>query len=65
MGKKKKGGGKTGSSLVMKIVTPKKMIMVEDLKDLDDILMVDVIDHKNGHKLGTFKLSVAKLKFSF
>lgn len=66
MGKKKKGmKGKGENRLVFKIITPKNMVSVGDLKEIDDILMVDVIDYKNGSRVGTFKLGVAKLKFSF
>ena len=66
MSKKRKGvKGKSENKLVFKIITPKNMVTVGDLKDIDDILMVDVIDYKNGNRVGTFKLGIARLKFSF
>ena len=59
-----KRAGKKENKLVFKIVTPKNMVTISDLKDIDELVMVEVIDFKSGSRIGKFKLSVAKLKFS-
>lgn len=51
------------NKLVFRVITPTKLINVTDLKDVDDILSVEVVDFKTGKKLGVFTLGVAKLKF--
>lgn len=63
---RKRGKGKNRENkLVFRIITPRNLITATDIKDkIDELLSVEVIDFKTGKKLGTFKLSTAKLKFS-
>ena len=58
--------GKTTNNLVFKINTPKGMIKLNKLKDIDDIdnyITIDVVEMKSGKKLGKFKFEEFKLKF--
>ena len=40
---------------------PSHIVKISDLRKIDDIITVDLMD--GGRKMGTYKLSHAKLKF--